>query len=204
MSLNLRPKVPSWPKVEPPRAVKQRRSHGQRLRLRKSLIMPSIWKRPASKECSRKFPRFSALPELSSAKSSRSVDPLPVHLSRSSRRENFFCQSDNSITLLVSTKEPKPYQQHRSLRMRPRMPWKEERRSDLMFDLVDYSGKYMSIKFWAYWKLGTITPITRLTRDRSLSNAHVIPRPVDGTFNSRLPMKSSKLYIFDAKSNWRP
>lgn len=100
-------------KVKPPR-----RSLGPRSRLRKSLTTPFSWMRSSTKECSRRFQRFSVSPEQFSVRSLRLVDPLLEPSSKICIRKVSSSQSDSNTLLSISIKEAVPRQPLKRLLMK--------------------------------------------------------------------------------------
>lgn len=110
MRRKAQPKVHNWRnrKQREEKEPRLRRSHGPKSRSRISLTTPSSSTRSSSRECSRRSPRSSALPEPFFAKSSRSADPWLVPSSRTSQRETSSSQSEPSTAHSISTRVPRP------------------------------------------------------------------------------------------------
>ena len=112
MQVKMRLRMPKWQSKRqvPKKVLSPKRSHGQRLRLRKSLILMSTLKIPSTRKCWRKCQKSFALLELFWLKNSRLVDHLLVHSSKTLLVKIWSSQSVNNTTALISVEVPKPSQ----------------------------------------------------------------------------------------------
>ena len=131
-----RPKMPK--RVKPPRVVPNpRRSHGPRLRLRKSLTTPYSSTKSNTREWLRRFQRFFASPEPFSARSSRLEDPLHVPLSRTCTNKAWSDQLALNTPVLTSIWDVRPKPPLRKLLLKlKRLPPKLRKASDDQISLV--------------------------------------------------------------------
>ena len=139
----MRPRMHNCQSQKEARA-KLRRSHGLRLRLRRSLTTLCISKRSSTRECSRRSQRSSALPEPYSARSSRSVDQSPVLSSRTFTRRPLSPQSEINTTHSTCTRVPSQrLQLKRPLKMLPSLkPRTRERRHDPFWNVHSWIRSY--------------------------------------------------------------
>ena len=86
---------------------KQRKSHGPRLRSRKSLTSLYSWMKKPTSVCLRKSPRFSASPEPCFVKSLRSMVPSQEPWLRTSLKSNSSFQLVNKVPISIFTRVPR-------------------------------------------------------------------------------------------------